>query len=111
MSEERWIDEQKKFRFLEGGNTVNDAYRMLEYGEINRVHNIKMSRRFTSARFIGDCLGIGCINDLCTMLEKSQMCISGESRSNFMKVAIEQWQGKLANARARHVANTLENLS
>lgn len=106
MSDKTWIEEQKANRLFRGGGNGGDAHRMLEHSETNRILNKSQAKKFTSARMIGDVLGIDALDKFCTMLEKSQMCVGAETRQNFMKVAIEQWQGKLSHNKKI----TLENL-
>lgn len=108
MSEERWIDEQKKNRLFRGSGQGGDAIKMLEISPTNRILSPTQAKKLTAARFINDVLGITCISKLCDMVEAAQLCTDEKSRVEFMKVAIEQWQGKVAAAGKKI---TLENLA
>jgi len=106
MSEETWIEEQKKNPLFRGSGIGSDANKMLELSPTNRVISSNQGRKLTGARYINNLLGITAIGDLCDLVEEAQICIDARSRQDFMKVAIEQWQGKLqANKKF-----TLENL-
>lgn len=107
MSEKRWIDEQKENRLFMGSGQGGDAAKMLEISPTNRILSPKQARKVTAARYINDLLGITCISKLCDMVEAAQLCTDEKSRVEFMKVAIEQWQGKIANAKRI----TLENIA
>lgn len=96
-SNSTWIEEQKANRLFRGGGQNSDALKMLEHGPTNRYLSTVQGRKITSARIIGEIMGITCIGHLCDMIEKAQMCVDGRSRADFMKVAIEQWQGKIAS--------------
>lgn len=97
MSEESWIEEQKKNPLFRGSGLGSDANKMLELSPTNRVISAKQGRKFSGARYINDLLGITAITDLCDLLEQAQMCVDSRSRQDFMKVAIDQWQGKVAS--------------
>lgn len=99
MSEQDWIAEQKKNRLFRGGGRGNDADRMLEIGGINKSADKNQSMKIIAARTVNDTLGITCIGQLCDMVENAQLIQDGRARSDFMKVAIEQWQGKIASAK------------
>lgn len=100
MSERnKWIDEQKKNKLFRGGGSGGDAARMLEISPTNRDLSAEQARELTAARYINDLLCINALADLCDMIEAAQLCVDGKSRENFMKVAIEQWQGKVAAGR------------
>lgn len=99
MSEKTWIQEQKENKLFRGSGHGSDASRMLEISPTNRILSASQGRKFTSARYLNDLLGITAIADLCDMLETAQLCVDAESRQNYMKVAIEQWQGKVAAGR------------
>ena len=90
-----WIEEQKQNRLFRGGGHGGDAQRMLEHGPINRMLSTTQARKIPSARYIGELLGISTIGHFCDMIEQAQMCVDSKSRADYMKVAIEQWQGKI----------------
>jgi hypothetical protein len=103
MGEERWIDEQKKNHMFGGAGQTKDADRMLEYEKTNRVTYARQSKLVIGVRLMADCTGNKCLNELADYVELAQMNIEAESRKNFMKVAIEQWQGKLANLKHKTI--------
>lgn len=104
---ETWIEEQKKNKLFRGGGRGGDAIRMLEHSLTNRILSASQGKKFTCARIIGDMLGVKCFDQYATYLEKAQMCVDGKTRSDFMRVAIEQWQGKI-NAHKKFTS--LDNL-
>jgi len=99
MSEKTWIQEQKENRLFRGSGKGGDAIKMLEISPTNRIISPVQGRKLTAARYINKLLGITCINELCDLVEAAQLCVDAKSRSDFMKVAIEQWQGKVAAGR------------
>lgn len=109
MSEKTWIEEQKSNPLLRGGSHGGDAQRMLEKSINNRYISARMARMIIAARFLGTMLGVDCYGELCDMVESGQLCVDGRSRSDFMKVAIEQWQGKLSAAKGK-VAAAIESM-
>lgn len=94
-----WIEDQKKNRLFRGGGSGSDAHAMLEISKTNRIISADQARKFTAARFLSSMLGTTVISDLVDMLECAQLCVDAKSRADYMKVAIEQWQGKLASAK------------
>lgn len=106
MSEKTWIEEQKENRLFRGGGHGSDANRMLEHGPINRMLSATQARKISSARYIGELLGIRSLGHLCDLIEQAQMCVDSQTRRDFMKVAIEQWQGKVSAGKKF----TIENL-
>ena len=108
MSDKTWIQEQKDNRLFRGSGQGGDAIKMLEISPTNRNISAVQGRKLTAARYINDLLGITAIDDLCDLVEEAQLCVDAESRQNFMKVAIEQWQGKMSNTKSKL---TLENLA
>lgn len=99
MSEKTWIQEQKDNRLFRGSGQGGDAVKMLDISPTNRRISAVQGRKLTAARYINDLLGISAISELCDMIEQAQLCVDGQSRADFMKVAIEQWQGKIAAGR------------
>ena len=94
-----WIQEQRDNRLFRGGGKGSDASRLLEWSKTNRILGVNQARKITSARYINDMLGITAISEFCDMIEQAQLCVDGQSRTQFMKVAIEQWQGKVQAGR------------
>lgn len=107
MSELTWIDEQKKNKLFRGSARGNDADRMFEFGNINKVSDRNQAMKVITARVLAISLGIPCLSDLADMVEKAQLIQDGRARADFMKVAIEQWQGKIASTKNK----TLEALT
>jgi hypothetical protein len=104
MSEhETWIDEQKKNHMFRGGGKGNDADRLLEISKTNRWLRGNQPQLLTTVRVMADVLNSTCLRELCEMVEDAQLCMDEDSRKNFMKVAIEQWQGKLANLKHKTI--------
>jgi len=109
MPNKSWIEEQKEVSGLfSGKGQGNDADRMLEYSETNRwlkgnQGQMIIAIRMMAKTIIPDGIKNNCLTDLCDMVEKAQLCADAESRKNFMKVAIEQWQAKLASMRRRNM--------
>lgn len=104
MANQNWIAEQKEARGLFSGKGLgNDADRLLEYGKTNRVTYARQSKLVIGVRLMADTMGVKCLNELADYVELAQMCVDAESRHNFMKVAIEQWQGKLANLKHKTI--------
>lgn len=107
MTKQRWIDEAKENDLFSGGETSSDANKMLEHSPTNRYLSSRQAKKFTGARFMGIMLGCQCIGDLVDMFEQAQLCVDAQSRKDFMKVAIEQFQGKISAKKK----NVLENLA
>ena len=106
MSDEkqRWIEEQKKNRLFRGGGDKNgDADRMLEIGGVNRISSRNQQMRIITARVLSKTLDCPCLSELADMVEAAQMVEGGGSRLQFMKVASEQWQGKISAAKNKIV--------
>lgn len=99
MSEATWIEQQKQNRLFRSGGQHSDAARMLEHSPTNRVLSVRQARIIPATRYIGQLMDIKCLGELCDMIEMAQMCVDAGSRKDFMKVAIEQWQGKVAAGR------------
>lgn len=102
-----WIEEQKANRMFRHSGRGNDADRMLEHGDTNKITNRHQAQCVVAGRVMNDVLGITCLAELCDMVEKAQMVIDAQSRKDFMKVAIEQWQGKLQASKSKIVADAL----
>ena len=96
-----WIEDQKKNQLLRGHGQGTDASRMLEISNTNRYVNSVQAKKLTSVRFLGKLLGIQCYDELADLVESAELCVDGRSRADFMKVAIEQWQGKLNSMKSK----------
>lgn len=105
MSEKTWIEEQKSNRMFRGSGQGGDAIKMLEISPTNRIISGGQGRKLTGARYINQFLGITAIGDLCNLIEETQLCVDGRSRQEYMKVAIEQWQGKIASNKKLSLEN------
>lgn len=102
MSDEKakWIEDQKKNKlFRGGGDNTNDANRMLEFGGVNRISSRNQQMKVITARVMARTLDAPCLNTLADLVETAQMVEGGIGRLQFMKVAIEQWQGKISAAK------------
>jgi hypothetical protein len=100
MPNQNWISEQKETRGLFSGKGLgNDADRMLEKSDINRWLKGRQPQLIITVRMLSKVLNAPCLGELCDMVESSQMVMDQDSRNKFMKVAIEQWQAKLAALR------------
>lgn len=102
-----WIEEQKKNRLFRGVGTSGDAHEMLKHNPTNRILNVNGAKKIVSARYLGIIMKVRCIGELCDMIEQAQMCVDAQTRRDFMKVAIEQWQGKLASAQKKFSIDNL----
>lgn len=95
-----WIEEQKAQQSLfRGPGHYGDADKLLEKSPANRFITVTQGKLIITARVLGQNLGINCLGELADAVEYAQLCVDKDSRKDFMKVAIEQWQGKLANAK------------
>lgn len=107
MSEDNWIDEQEKNDLFMGGERSGDADRMLEKSPANRLISSEQSVLLTINRALARVNHDSeFINQICDDVEYSQLACDGKARDDFMKVAIEQFQAKLANMR-RSLADKL----
>lgn len=98
MAERTWIEEQKEIQGMFNPAGGGDAERMLEISDTNRYMFVKGAKLIVAGRFMAKQMGLRCLNEICDLTEKAQLITDGRSRADFMKVAIEQWQGKLANS-------------
>jgi hypothetical protein len=110
MSDKTWIEEQKENPLFRGIGHGGDAQRMLEKSDTNRYVNKRMAKMIIAARYLGGLLGVSCYDDLADMVESGQLCVDGRSRADFMKVAIEQWQGKI-NAAKSKITTAIQNMA
>lgn len=108
MSEKTWIEEQKALRgIFRGGGRGNDADRMLEKSPANRSLTARQNKLIITCRTLDVVMGTTCMSELCDYVEYAQLVTDAQSRKDFMRVAIEQWQAKLATAKKKAVENLL----
>lgn len=92
---ENWITEQEQAVMFDRSDSGGEAIKLLEKNSTNRdVLNSQQGKLLIIARMAGS-LGFSYMNDLADDVEKTQMSVENGARKDFMKVAIEQWQGKL----------------
>lgn len=102
MPQENWIAEREQIAlFRPGDDAASDAIRLLEHSQTNRDISAKQGQLFTISRQLFLATGIEIYNLLPIELEKVQASVDDTARHDYMKVAIEQWQGKLANSKAK----------
>ncbi len=102
MSEENWIAEREKIAlFRPDGVENSDAKSLLEISPTNRDLTVNQGRLFTISRVLAQVTGIDIYYELPNELEKVQANIEDTARHDYMKVAIEQFQGKLANSKTK----------
>jgi hypothetical protein len=95
-----WITEREQmWLFQRGDGGKTDAQALLEHSKTNRDITTEQGQLFSISRFFGKVHGIGFYNDAPDELETVQQNVDDTGRHDYMKVAIEQWQGKLANAK------------
>jgi hypothetical protein len=101
---QNWIDEREAIRlFKPGGKDTSDAVRLLQHNATNRDITQRQGVLFTVSRVLADVTGFDFYNELPTELEKVQANIDDVARHDYMKVAIEQWQGKIQSAKSKNV--------
>jgi len=102
VSRTNWIEEQKEIDgFFSGRGRTSDADKLLEKSPGNRNIDKRQGKLFILGRSMGESLGISCLAELCDDAEYAQMCIEKDSRKDFMKVAIEQFYGKLQASKSK----------
>lgn len=95
---QNWIDEREAARlFKPGDGGKPDASALIEHSKTNRDITAEQGQLFTIARFLGKSYGINFYIELADELETVQQSVDDTARHDYMKVAIEQFQGKLAN--------------
>jgi hypothetical protein len=96
---ENWITEQEQALMFDRTDGGGEAIKLLEKNETNRdILNSQQGKLLIIARMVGG-LGFSYMNELANEVEKTQMSVENQARRDFMKVAIEQWQGKLNTAK------------
>jgi hypothetical protein len=96
---ENWVSEQEQAVLFDRTDGGGEAIKLLEKNETNRdILNSQQGKMLIIARTVGN-LGFSYMKDLCDEVEKVQMSVENGARKDFMKVAIEQWQGKLNTAK------------
>ncbi len=94
--EDTWKADQAGNTLFRGGGDGSQADRMLQYGGINKTLGDKQARLIIAARFWDTANPeIRLLGGLCAAVEVAQMAVGAQARREFMKVAIEQWQGKI----------------
>lgn len=100
MTEKMWIEQAEENHMFSGGEKTGDADRLLELNRTNRIVSAEQTVLLTINRALARINHDSAfLNDLCLEVEQSQLVCDGQSRDQFMKVAIEQYQAKLANAK------------
>ena len=98
-NEKIWIEQAEDNHMFSGGDSPGDAQRMLEISPTNRDLSGRQAMLLIINRGLCDINhGAVSIAQLCNDVEQAQLVTDGQSRKDFMKEAIEQWQGKLANS-------------
>ena len=96
---ENWITEQEQALMFDRADNTGEAHKLLEISQTNRdIISPEQGRLLIRARFMAS-LGFSFYGDICDAVEKTQMNIDNQARRDYMKVAIEQWQGKLQSAK------------
>lgn len=95
--EERWIDEQKKNKLFRGGLSTSPENKMLEMGRINRDLDARQAVLAMTLRMSAQAFGISYPDYVAEEMEAGQLVVDAQSRQDFMKVAIERFQGFMAN--------------
>jgi len=96
---DNWITEQEQALMFDRSDGGGEAIKLLEKSETNRdILNAQQGKLLLIARLAG-ASGFSYLTDLAGDVEKIQMSVENQARRDFMKVAIEQWQGKLQNAK------------
>jgi hypothetical protein len=96
---ENWVTEQEQALMFDRSDGGGEAIKLLEKYPTNRdIVSAEQGRLLIRARAVS-ALGFTFLDDLCDEVEKTQMNIDNQARKDFMKVSIEQWQGKLQNAK------------
>lgn len=98
---QNWIDEREAIRLFKPGRESSDAIRLLEHGKTNRDITQRQGVLFSVSRILAAATGFEFYNELPTELEKVQASIDDVARHDYMKVAIEQWQGKIQSAKSK----------
>lgn len=107
-NKENWIAEREEIAlFRPDGGDNSDAKALLEHSPTNRDMTVRQGKLFTISRFLFEATKIQLYDTLPAELEKVQASVDDNARHDYMKVAIEQWQGKLANSKAKSVTESL----
>lgn len=89
-----WVEEQEQALQMDRVAGGGEAIKLLEHSPTNRDITEKQGRLFTVSRFLSSATGIDIYKELPEELEKVQQNIDDVARHDYMKVSIEQWQGK-----------------
>ncbi len=90
-----WVSEQEQLLMFDKTNGNGEAIRLLEHSKTNRDISSRQGQLFTVARFLQQATGFTFYSLLANECEQTQMNIDNTARHDFMKVAIDQWQGKI----------------
>ena len=101
MSEKQdWITAREEARmFQPGAGTPPESSALLEHSPTNRDITSEQGQLFSISRYFGKAFGLNFYKDFPDELEQVQASVDDKARHDYMKVAIEQWQGKLASAK------------
>jgi hypothetical protein len=100
MDKAEWIKTQEEHHLFSHDGDSSDADALLEHGITNRdIATPHQGRLLNVARIMSSATGVRFYSDLADAVERCQMNVDNQARRDYMKVAIEQWQGKLANAK------------
>ena len=100
---ENWISERERIALFKPGDDTSDAVKLLEHSKTNRDITQRQGVLFSVSRVLAEATGFDFYNDLPTELEKVQANIDDVARHDYMKVAIDQWQGKMQSAKSKNV--------
>jgi hypothetical protein len=101
--QDNWIAEREKIRLFKPGEDTSDAVRLLEHSPTNRDITQPQGKLFSISRILSRVTGMSIYSDMPDELEKVQASIDDMARHDYMKVAIEQWQGKIASSKSKTV--------
>lgn len=101
MPNKTWIEEQEEnVKMFTGAGSAGEAIKLLEHSQTNRDITVQQAKIYTAARIFGLTTGFNMYCLAADYCEHAQMNIDDKARLDYMKVAIEQWQGKIqANAK------------
>ena len=101
---QNWIEEREQIAlFQPDGGDSSDAQALLEHSPTNRDITVKQGKLFTISRMLAAAADLEIYDTLPAELEQVQASVDDVARHDYMKVAIEQMQGKLANNKAKNV--------
>jgi hypothetical protein len=99
MSNENWIAEQEQALLFDRGDGNGEAIKLLEKSATNRdLLSDRQGKLIIIARLAAD-RGFTYLGTIADQVELAQMNIGNQARKDYMKVSIEQWQGKQQSAK------------